>query len=160
MLTLNSSSRSLPWLILLALLSAGCGWQHTMTFRSPSRRSAIEIWQKGIDNSFGARVELVSARGRTLLYQVGGDSFIDFFHVYWSPDETKAGLLATGTKIFSLACDTRTGSEIPFEEIREDFRKSIRETYHVPPGEDPIEWAPMLGAEFFKLHPEIRLSYH
>ena len=160
MCALSLRSRSLLLLILLAVLFPGCGWQRTMTFRSPSHRTAIEVWQKGIDNSWGARVELVSARGRTVLYQVGADSFIYFFHVYWSPDETKAGILATGTKIFSLACNTKTGSSIPFDEIREDFRKSIRETYRVPKGEDPIQWAAMDGqAEFFKLHPEIRLSY-
>jgi hypothetical protein len=148
--------------ILLALLAEGCGWQRTMTFRSPSRKAAIEVWQKGIDNSWGARVELVTNRGRTVLYQVRADSFINFFHVYWSPDETNAGILATGAKIFSLACNTKTGALIPFDGIREDFGKSIRAAYHVPPGEDPIQWAAMADAqvEFFKLHPEIRLSYH
>ena len=83
-------------------------------------------------------------------------------HVYWSPDEAKVGVLGTGLAIFSVACNTATGTPIPFEKIREDFGKSIRATYYVPPKEDPIQWAAMVDAqvEFFKLHPEIRLSYH
>ena len=147
--------------ILIALLAEGCGWENTMTFRSPSRRSAIEVWQRGIDNSWGGKVELVNGRQRTVLYRVDGDSYIYFFHVYWAPDETKVGILVTGTKIFNLACNTKTGALIPFGDIREDFRKSIRATYHVPPEEDPIQWAAMAdaGIEFFKVHPEIRLSY-
>jgi hypothetical protein len=149
------------WTLLIPLLFAGCGWQHTMTFRSPSRKAAIEIWQKGIDNSWGARVELVTTKGRTVLYRIPSESYIYFVHVYWSPDEAKVGVLGTGHTIFSVACNTATGALIPFEKIREDFGKSIRATYHVPPQEDPIQWAAMADAqvEFSKLHPEIRLSY-
>jgi hypothetical protein len=39
--------------------------------------------------------------------------------------------------------------------------ESIRETYHVSGEVDPIQWAAMSNAytAFFKLHPEVRLSY-
>jgi hypothetical protein len=70
MLALSSRNWCGRWTLVIPVLFAGCGWQHTMTFRSPSRKAAIEIWQKGIDNSGGARVELVTAKGRTVLYRV------------------------------------------------------------------------------------------
>jgi len=162
MLALSSRNRCRRWTLLITILLANCGWQHTMTFRSPSRNASIEIWQKGIDNSWGARVELVTPKGRTVLYRIPRESYISFVHVYWLPDEAKVGVLGTGLAIFSVACNTATGTPIPFEKIREDFGKSIRATYHVPPKEDPIQWAALVDAqvEFFKLHPEIRLSYH
>ena len=151
-----------PWR-LIALVIPGCGWQHTMTFRSPSGKRAIEIWQKGIDNSWGARVELVTPTGRTVLDRVPRDSYIYFVHVYWSPDETRVGVVGTGFAYFHLACNTATGTQIPFEHIREEMAQSIRATYHLPAAEDdPIQWAAMseAGIEFFRRHPEIKVTYH
>jgi hypothetical protein len=161
MQALRARNRCRLWTLLIPLFAAGCGWQHTMTFPSPSRKAAIEIWQKGIDNSWGARVELVTAKSRTVLYRAPRESYIYFVHVYWSSDESKVGVLATGLTIFRVACDTGTGASIPFEDIRQDVGKSIRATYHVPVGEDPIQWAAMADAqvEFSKAHPEIKLTY-
>ena len=126
MLALNSKR---PWLLValvVPLVMTGCGWQHTMTFRSPSRRAAVEIWQKGIDNSWGSRVELVTPKGSTVIYRLSTDSFIYFVHVYWSPDETRVGVVGTGYGSFHLARSTVTGAPIPFEQIRDEMANSIR----------------------------------
>jgi len=132
-----------------------------MSFRSPSGGKAIEIWQTAVDNSWGARVELVAAGKETVLYKVPREALIYFVHVYWSPDEARVGVVVTGFTILHLACDTKTGELIPFAQIQADVGKSLERTYRIPPGEDPIQWAAMADAqiEFFRLHPEVRLSY-
>ena len=160
---LNLQTRSGLLALFAAVFMTGCGWQHTMTFRSPSGKRAIEIWQRGIDNSWGARVELVTPARTAVLDQLDRDTYIYFVHVYWSPDESRIGVVGTGFAIFHLACDTTTGREVPFEEVRKQVAESIRTTYHLSPDvEDPIQWAAMSGAgfEFFKRHPEIKVTYH
>ena len=162
MLALSLRRASLLWVIVsISLLANACGYRHTMTFRSPSGKKSIEVWQTAVDNSWGARVELVSAQRRIVLDEVRREAILYFVHVYWSPDETRVGVLATGFNSVRVGSDTRTGAAIPFGEIREELGKSIEKTYRVPPGEDPIQWAAMAdaGSAFFKLHPEIRLSY-
>jgi len=145
----------------LAPLFQGCGWQRTMTFPSPSRKEAIEVWQKGIANEYGIRVEFVGGQGRTVLHEKRGEAIIYFVHVAWSQDETRVGILGTGSHIFGVGFDARNRMEIPFETVRADLAQSIAETYNVPMGSDPIEWATSseAGIAFWKAHPEIRLSY-
>lgn len=84
-----------------------------------------------------------------------------FVHVYWSPDEAKVGVLTTGFNGWELAFDVASGRRIQFDEIRKDFADSIRKSYQVPASDDPLSWAESAEAceEFFKLHPEIKLSY-
>lgn len=79
------------------MFAMGCGWQKTMTFPSPSRKSAIEVLQTRVANEFGFRIELVSANRRTELHRIKREAIIYFVHVYWSPDEKKVGVLATGS---------------------------------------------------------------
>ena len=153
---------SIAAVVIPCLLTQGCGWERTMTFPAPSRASFIEIWQPRFNNSLQARVELVTANGRTVLYTQQREAIIYLVHVYWSPDETKVGVLGTGFAIFSVAANVKTGSEVPFDQIRKEFAQSIRETYHLPAGGlDPFDWAATDSAQmqFSRLHPEIRLTY-
>src|SRR5882724_12065919 len=94
--------------LLLCGLVGGCGWKKAVVFSSPTGRASIEIWQPPIDNSLGTRVELVSANRRTLLFENRRDAVVYFLHVYWSPDETRVGVLATGGNIWYIAFDTKT----------------------------------------------------
>ena len=148
--------------VLLPLLLGGCGWVRTMTFPSPSGKAAIEIWQTGLDNGMGARVELVTARRRTLLVHVPDDSFINFAHAYWSPGETNVGIFCSGSVFIRAAARIETGGAIPFGQIRDELAQSIRDTYHRPAGEDPFNWSTSSEAvrQFYKFHPEVRVSYH
>ena len=142
--------------LVLGALMQGCGWERTMIFPSPSRSAAIEIWQAPRVIGGKARVELVTAKRRTVLYTQPREAFVRFVHVYWSRDEGIVGIFVlNGT----LAADVRTGELRSFELIRNDFAKSLRDTYNVPPQEDPIMWAARSDAQFAfsKLHPEIRL---
>jgi len=157
-------SFSLSKLILIIALSAttiGCTWKKTMAFKSPSGRCSVEIWQTRIANEWGTRVRLVSPTRSTFVFENRREAIVYFVHVYWSPDESKAGVITAGTNGWELAYDVQTGKEIPFETIREDIAASIRKTYQVPTGDDPIRWAGSADAQndFFRLHPEIRLSY-
>ena len=148
----------LAGVVLVLFLVQSCGMQRTMTFPSPSRKAAIEIWQTRWVNSWRARVELVTENRRTVLYTQRHEAFIHFVHVYWSPDETKVGVfVAYGI----LAANVKTGATIPFDEIRKEFAQSIRDTYRLPPQEDPISWAGLADAQFAfaRLHPEIRQTY-
>ena len=160
---MNASWRSAigVQVILFSLLAQSCGWQKTMTFPSPSRRAAIEIWQTRLDNSWGTRVRLTTVERKAVVFENRREAHIYFVHVYWSPDESKVGVLGTGSKSWGVACDVRTGELIPFETIEEEFGESIRKMYHVPPKEDPVKWASSNDAHqaFFRLHPEIRLTY-
>ena len=132
-----------------------------MTFPSPSQRAAIEIRQTRFANESAARVDFVKADRRAEIYERRREAFIYFVHVYWSPDETRVAVLATGSMSFGVAFDTKMGREIPFPEVENDLGRSIATTYHLPSGADPIDWASSTDAAgaFGKLHPEIRLSY-
>jgi hypothetical protein len=145
----------------LALLGQGCA-KRTMSFPSPSHRAAVEIWQNSFDNSWGARAELITPRGRTTLIQSGRDTFLYFVHVYWSADETKVGVLARGGVRWEIGFDARINQPIPFEKIRSDFAGSMATLYNLAQGTDPIDWADSSEASqaFFKLHPEIHVTYH
>jgi len=158
--------RLVPWDLVraIAILVAsaalqGCGWERTMRFQSPSGMSAIEIWQTRFVNTLKARVELVTKQKRIVLYTQQREAWIEFVHVYWSPDEATVGVFAANGE---LAADVKTGRPIPFERIRKEFAQSIRDTYHLPPGEDPIDWAHLYDSQFafLRLHPEIHLTYH
>ena len=161
-LNLKSQLNTAFLILLLSFVTQGCGWQKTMTFPSPSRKAAIEIWQTGIANEYGTRVKLVTGHRSIIVFENRRDAIVYFVHVYWSPDESKVGVLATGMSIWNVAFDVRKGRPVPFEDVRKGFGESIREIYSVPPGKDPINWAASSDAhsEFFKLHPEVRLSYH
>jgi hypothetical protein len=155
------SQVSLIVVLALAVLGQSCGWQKTMRFPSPSGKAAIEIWQTRIDNSWGFRAELISPRGRTALFDRRRDTFVYFVHVYWSSDETKVGIVTRGFCRYEGAFDAVTNQQITFEQIRKDLTESIRTTYEVPQGVDPVNWADTSEAHtaFFRLHPEIQLTY-
>ena len=129
--------RSRRWLFtvvaLASLCAPSCGWQTTMNFRSPSGKSSIEIWQRRVISSAGARVELITAGRRVTLQTADRDTSIYLVHVYWAPDESKVGVVVTGLVFLEVAADLKTGATIPFELIREDAAKSIRKTSQVPP---------------------------
>jgi hypothetical protein len=164
MWALKSNWPKLVELLLLACISVftpGCGWQKTMSFPSPSRKAAVEVWQTRFANGQGTKIQLVTANRRTELDSINREALIHFVHVYWSPGEKKVGVLATGLNFSRVAYDLERGKPIPFEQIRKELGQSITETYHVPAGEDPIQWAAMADADiaFFKRHPEIKLTY-
>ena len=69
--------------VLFSILSQSCGLRRTMSFPSPSKRMAIEIWQTPIDNSWHMQVDLRSGKGRRVLYESPNEAFAYFVHVYW-----------------------------------------------------------------------------
>jgi hypothetical protein len=153
-------SVAMPLLISVALFTQGCAYKKTMVFQSPSKRSAVEIWQTAIDNSWHMRVELTTGTKRFRIYQSPNEAFAHFVHVYWAPDETRVGLIATGSGLWELAFDTRAGTPIPFSEIHSEMARSIAETYQLGQ-QDPISWASSTdaAARFFESHPEIHVTY-
>jgi hypothetical protein len=155
-----SRLKVLPVLALCVLLQS-CLWQRTMTFPSPSHRARIEIWQTRLDNHWGTQVRLVSPQRRAVVFENRTEAWVYFVHVYWSSEEARVGVMASGGNIWRLAFDVDSGKEVPFDSIRDEFARSIRQTYRVPPDQDPIQWAAMSEAQgaFFRLHPEIHLSY-
>jgi len=161
-LTHKCGLAKLPCVLLFAVLAVGCAWQKTMAFPSPSRKASVEIWQTRFANEWGTRVLLVTSQGRKTVFQNRREAIVYFVQVYWSPDETEFGILSTGMNIWFFGCDARTGKEIPFDRVRQGLAQAISETYHVPHGEDPIGWAATSNAHvaFFRLHPEVRLTYH
>jgi hypothetical protein len=84
-----------------------------------------------------------------------------FVHVYWSPDESKVAVLGTGFNIWNCAWDVTANRPIPFTAIKADFGRSIKSAYGLAGDRDPIAWAASSDAQaaFFRLHPEIKLSY-
>ncbi len=132
-----------------------------MVFSSPTKRVAVEIWQTRIESSMGMRIELVSGQRRFVVYRSPNEALAYFVHVYWSADETKVGVIATGNGLWELAFDVGTGTPISFSEIRDGLARSIGETYHLVGTHDPVAWASSTEAQsrFFELHPEIHVSY-
>jgi len=162
----SRKSRSAGALILeiIGLLSCqSCGLQRTMTFPSPSGKMAIEVLQARFENSMGMRVDLVTPEHRTALFIQRRETLVYFVHVYWSPDEATVGFLATGAGSWRIAADTSSARLIPFDAVRGGLAQSIRKVYDVPAEEeDPLIWATKATAvtAFFKMHPEISLTYH
>lgn len=154
-------SRVLPFALLFCMIMQGCGFEKTMTFSSPSGRAAVEVWQSRFDNFQRARVDLIVNHRRTNIYSQSREAGIYFVHVYWSTDEAKVGVVATGFAYFNIAADVTTGQALPFDLIRNDVARSIRAEYQVPNNLDPIKWAAENSAheEFFNRHPEIHVSY-
>lgn len=161
MQALKARLTSLGVLVAVALIGQGCGWKRTMRFPSPSGRSAIEVWQTQFANELGTRIRLVTPDRSVFVFENRREAHVYFVHVYWSEDETRAGVIATGANIWQVALDAVTGKQIPFGQIRESFAASLRKTYEVPTGEDPIEWAASADAQnqFFRRHSDIKLSY-
>jgi len=133
-----------------------------MTFSSPSRRAAIDIWQPRHDNGRALQIHLVTPRRDLVVREFLHEGELDFVHVYWSPDETTVGISATGTIDIDLACNVATGGQVPFDTVRKGLAESIRATYHLRPDQDPFQWQlePEARHGFFKLHPEINVDYH
>jgi hypothetical protein len=149
-------------IVLSSSIIQSCGWKQTMAFPSPSRKVAIEVWQTRFANERGTKIVLAAGQQRTVLDRIDREAIIYFVHVYWSPDEKTVGVLATELNYSRAAYDIDKGKPIPFDDIREGLGHSIGQAYHVPWGENPVEWAATADAQtaFFKLHPEIQLSYH
>jgi hypothetical protein len=147
--------------LLFACLLSGCGWRNTMTFRSPSGRSSIHVWQTSLASEFGIRVELVTPSARKELFARRRETLIHFVHVVWTADESRVAVFGTGSMSFGVAANINTGAEVPFEDLKKALAASIARTYDLPSGEDPLKWAcltPAFGA-FARLHPEIHPSY-
>jgi hypothetical protein len=107
---------------------------------------------------------LVTTDRRTVLLRIpegnsNVEAVLSFVHVYWSPDETKVGVLGAGLAMFRLAADVASGNSIPFSTIENQLSQSIRETYHLSETiRDPLQWAAMADAsiQFSKRKSEIR----
>jgi hypothetical protein len=145
----------------LSLATLSCGLQKTMTFKSPSGSMAIEVWQTRIDNTWGTRIDLLTASGRQKLLDNTREAHVSFVHVYWTPDERIVAVVVTGANQFHIAAATATGVGVPFASVRNQVARSISETYHLPPNVDAIGWSSMADAqaEFFRIHPEIKVTY-
>ncbi len=157
--------RGCLWLslgLLGMMLLTSCGYHRTMSFPSPSRRHTIEIWMPVLADEWDARIELVSRTNKKSLHEYRREALIYFVHVYWSPDESVVGVMTAGASTSRGAWDTGSGRPVAFQSIESAFRRSIVEKYHVPLDRDALEWAAgeMEARDaFFKLHPEIRVSY-
>ena len=146
--------------LLLVLLMAGCGYDRTMRFPSPSGRAEVEIWQRSIANEFGARFAVVTRGVRTFVGDESeGDNIIYFVHVYWTPDESKVGIYGAGFQRWNRAFEVKSGKEIQFEEIKQGMADSIRAEYSVPKDVDPFYWAQTHPHEFFRHHKDVDLTY-
>jgi hypothetical protein len=159
---ISSRSRLIRTIITLAISLVGQScMKRTMTFPSPSHRSTVEVWQRSIENSWGAQAVLVTSLGRKTLVESKRDSFLYFVHVYWSPDETKVGIIGRGAVIWEEAFDITNNRPIPFEGVRADVFRSMAKTYDIPTGMNPVDWSWSSEATtaFFKLHREIHVSY-
>jgi hypothetical protein len=146
--------------LFLTLLMAGCGYDRTMRFPSPSGQSEFEVWQRSIANEFGARFAVVTRGSRTFVgNESEGDNIIYFVHVYWTPDESKVGVFGAGAQRWNRAFEVQSGKEIPFDEIRQGMANSIRTEYLVPKDADPFGWAQAHPHEFLRHHKDVDLTY-
>ena len=148
--------------VAIATLAAGCGWHKNLTFQSPTGRYAIEIWQTGLASEYGTRVVLVSGESRTSVFEDRREPIIYFFHVYWSQDEGKVAVVATGFSIWQIAADTTIGKKIPFEPLRAAVGQSLRQMYNIPSSVgDPVGEVGLSDYQFLVrcLHPEFQPTY-
>jgi hypothetical protein len=146
-----------------AILLSGCAYKRTMRFPSPSGRAAVEIWQTALDRTFATQIRFVRPDNNvSLLLDRRAENDLQFVQVYWSSDETKAGIATAGLNMYAtLAVDVANGSVIPFDAVKAPLADLIAKTYGSPPnGEDPLRWVATYDAAtaFKRLHPEIDLG--
>src|SRR5690242_13305143 len=87
----------LKWMLLLVgLITFGCGWRTTMRFQSPSGRYAVEVLQTRIANEYGFRAVLRTNGASYQLCDIRREAIIYFVHVAWSQSESQVGVIASG----------------------------------------------------------------
>jgi hypothetical protein len=145
--------------VCLLLLFLSCGWERTMVFTSQSGRSTLEVWQTPVDHTLHMRIDVVTTNGRHEVYRSPNEAILRFIHVYWSPDETKVGLLAAGFGVWEIAFDLKNERTIPFSQIQDQVFRSVVESYHVGTRTEVSAWidSPEAASAFARLHPEIKL---
>lgn len=151
-------------LILIALIVLGttsCLSKKTLEFVSPSGRNTVELWQARFDESWDARVDLISRSKRTTIYKLPREAFATFVHVYWSPDESRVSVIGASYRGFAVAVDTSSGRKVPFELVERAAADSLRAVYNIAPGQDPIAWTTTDEASdaFRRRYPKFRPYY-
>ena len=130
----------------------GCGSEDRVVFRSPSGRNRIEI-SRGGGFSSRIQVDLVSQNSRYQVFRSPNEAAWTFADVYWSADESLAGVVINGSVLFPLAFDVRKGRQIAFDTVRRAVEDNIRKDYRVPDGEqDVLRWTydPDAGRQFYQ----------
>jgi hypothetical protein len=143
-------------ILAVALLSASCGWQTSVSFRSPSGAAAISVG-RGYGPMARLEVELSTRNGTRRVYRSSGEVYSYFVEPYWSPDEKLAGIVITGTAQWTLAFSIADGKEVPFGLIRPQMEAALRERYRIPDDTSAIQWTYTDDArqQYSKLHPGI-----
>lgn len=141
-------------MLLVALSLVNCGWQSSVSFRSPSGKAAISVG-RGYGIMARLEVDLSDSTGSRRVYRSPGEAFVNFVDVYWSPDEQIAGLVITGTAQWTLAFSTIDGKEIRFDPIRPQMEATLRKHYQIPDDVSPIQWTYTDDAQqqYRTLHP-------
>jgi hypothetical protein len=94
------------------------------------------------------------------LYEVRGDTFLEFADVFWSADKSNVTVFTCGTPYLQLAYDLSSDHPLPFAPLQSVAAAHIRAEYHLDQNkmhdEDTYLWACSADGKdaFLRRHPE------
>ena len=144
---------------LLLCLSA-CGvWESKAKFAGFKDKHVLELRQPFPANISGLQVVLRSGNAVTTIYEVRGDTFVNFADAQWNLNDSAVGLLTCGTPSLHFAYSRIDARPIPFSNMEHLLGAHIQDQYHLDKkmSEKSIfDWACSSDGEraFRKLHPE------
>jgi len=154
------------------LTLSGCQWGQWVPdarFEAPDRSARIEVRSPESKWFNGFEVLLVQEGRETSLYKTYDDALRKSMnYVYWSPDSRVVAVFRCGAPRAQLAFDRRALAPVSFDEIANEFRKTIATEYNLDLRQSPVtfighrmkdefEWAcsqPGIEA-FYSKHPPL-----
>lgn len=142
--------------------ACACGWQNKVVFRSSSGVTGIEIQQPFPLNEAGVRVILKRRAGDVTLYTERADTVLSFADAVWVKEEDSVAVFACiGSRSIREAYSLTRNAPIPFDSLRSNLARKIRNEYKVASDPDDPEsvftWACSQGEHaFFQRYPSAR----
>jgi len=113
------------------LVLSHCGWEQKVVFKQSQGNAYVEIQQPFPVNGSGTRVLLYNNGSTKVLYEVRGDTFLEFADVFWSADGKDMAIYTCGVPYLELAYNLANNQSIPFPQVRTGVAAHIRSEYHL-----------------------------
>jgi hypothetical protein len=142
---MRQSMSRLTIIVAVILLLNACGWERKVIFKQGRGSASIEIQQPFPANGWGLRVILRINESAKTLYEVRGDTFLEFADVSWSADNSRVTVFTCGTPYLQLAYDLTGNHSLLFGPLQSAAASHIRFEYHLDQNkmrdEDTFLWA-------------------
>jgi hypothetical protein len=145
---------------LLLLCLSACGvWEGKAKFAGFKDGDVLELRQPFPANISGLQIVLRSGNLARTIYEMRGDTFVNFADAEWNLDDSAVAILTCGTPSLHLAYSRIDVRPIPFSNMEHLISTHIQVQYHLDKKMSEkkiLDWACSSDGEraFRKLHPE------